>query len=201
MIGLTLIGVGEAMLVAAGLGNSPWTVLAQGLGLRTGVSIGTATFVIGVAVLLSWFVIRVRPGIGTIANVAITAYSINVALWILPQPHLLLARCVMVLLGIVCVGSGAVLYLSCSLGPGPRDGLMTGIHARTKWPVPRVRLAIEVSVLVCGWFLGGTVGVATLAYAVLVPKVLGVALAVIGTQFGARAAAPLVTCGARLGTD
>lgn len=184
VLGLTMIGFGEAFLVMAGFGNSPWTVFAQGLADRLGVSIGTSTFVVGVSVLLTWIALRVRPGIGTIANVIVTAYAIDFATEIVPQPHLAALRWLFVLLGPIFVGSGAVIYLTCRLGPGPRDGLMTGIHARSGWAVPRVRLCIELTVLLFGWLLGGTIGAATLIYALLVPKVVGVSLYIVGKYFG-----------------
>lgn len=177
--GLWLFGTGEAVLVDAGIGVSPWTVLAQGLAVRSGIGIGAATFVISAVVLLLWLPLRERPGLGTIANAVVIAASIGVTVPILATPREPLAQFASVLFGIALIGLGSALYLTAAMGPGPRDGLMTGLHRRTGLPVTPVRLSIEVSVLVVGWLLGGTVGLGTVMFALLVGPAVGYGLALV----------------------
>lgn len=177
--GLWLFGTGEAFLVDAGIGVSPWTVLAQGVGTRSGIGVGTATFLISVAVLLLWVPLRERPGLGTLSNAVIVALSLGVTVPLLPSPDAALGKLAFVLLGIGLIGVGSALYLTTAMGPGPRDGLMTGLHRHTGLPVTPVRLAIEVSVLVVGWLLGGTVGIGTVLFALLVGPAVGYGLALV----------------------
>ena len=173
IIGLWLFGTGEAMLVDATLGNAPWTVFAQGISVRTGIAIGLATFFTSVVVLLMWIPLRERPGLGTIANAIVIALALQVMIGVLPTPESLGWRLAQVLGGIALVGIGSGLYLTTNLGPGPRDGLMTGIHERTGIAVTPVRLSIEVVVLAVGWLLGGTVGVGTVLFALLIGPSVG----------------------------
>ena len=168
--GLVCFGFGEALIVDAGAGNSPWTVLAQGLSLRIGQGIGTASLAVSVLVLLLWVPLRERPGLGTILNAIIIGYALQLALPLLPHPHTLTRSIAQALLGILVVGLGSTMYITTNLGPGPRDGLMTALHARTGVRVARVRTAIEVVALAIGWTLGGTVGVATLLFALLIGR-------------------------------
>lgn len=154
--------------MASNLGNSPWTTLAQGVSLHTPLSIGVATQAIGFAVLLCWIPLRERPGLGTILNAIIIGVAIDVTLAYLPHEGPLAVRIGSVLLGIAVVGIGSGLYLTAALGPGPRDGLMTGLNARYGWPLSAVRTAIELTVTVAGFALGGRVGVGTLAFALLI---------------------------------
>jgi len=163
-----LFGTGEALLVAANLGNSPWTTFAQGVSLHTPLSIGVATQVISFAVLLCWIPLRERPGLGTILNAILIGVAIDATLAYLPHEGALAVRIGSVLLGIAVVGLGSGLYLTARLGPGPRDGLMTGLNARYGWPLAVVRTAIELTVTVVGFALGGRVGVGTLAFALLI---------------------------------
>jgi uncharacterized membrane protein YczE len=186
ILGLWLFGTGEAMLVDATLGNAPWTVFAQGLSLRTGLGIGVATFLTSVAVLLMWIPLRERPGLGTIANAVVIATALQVMIGVLPNPEGLGWRIGQVLAGIALVGIGSGLYLTTNLGPGPRDGLMTGIHLRTGIAVTPVRLGIEVAVLAVGWLLGGTVGVGTLLFAFLIGPSVGYGLRLVGWLAGAK---------------
>lgn len=186
VLGLWLFGTGEALLVDAALGNAPWTVFAQGLSLRTGIGIGLATFFTSVVVLLLWIPLRERPGLGTIANAVVIATALQVMSWVLPKPEGLGWRLLQVAIGIVLVGIGSGLYLTTNLGPGPRDGLMTGIHERTDIAVTPIRLSIEVVVLGAGWLLGGTVGIATLAFALLIGPSVGYGLRFVGWAAGAR---------------
>jgi uncharacterized protein len=166
--GLWLFGVGEAALVNARLGNTPWTVLAQGVSEHSALDIGGATILISVIVLLGWIPLRQQPGIGTVANVVVIGLSLDAMRGVLPQPDSLLARSVEVALGILAIGVASAFYLTANLGPGPRDGWMTGIHRRFGYPIASVRFSIEITVLLIGLALGGTVGVATVAFALLV---------------------------------
>ena len=173
VLGLWLFGTGEALLVVSELGNGPWTVLAQGLTVRTPVSIGTATFIISALVLLLWIPLKERPGLGTIANAVVIAIALQVGVAFIPHPDPLALRLIFVIAGIALIGLGSGLYLTTNLGPGPRDGWMTGIHLRFGWPVARVRLGIEVTVLVIGWLLGGTIGLGTVLFALFIGPSVG----------------------------
>ena len=181
VLGLWLFGTGEAMLVTATIGNGPWTVLAQGLTVRLPLTIGAATFLVSVVVLLLWIPLRERPGLGTIMNAIVIALALQVMVGVLPEMTgdsllSLIARVLMALMGIALIGLGSGIYLTTGLGPGPRDGWMTGIHQRTGWPVSAVRLGIEATVLVIGWLLGGTVGVGTVLFALLIGPAVGYGL-------------------------
>jgi uncharacterized membrane protein YczE len=155
-----------AMMVRAGLGLDPWDVFHQGLSLRTGLTIGAASAVVGAAVLLAWIPLRNRPGVGTVANVVVIAVSVDSALWLLPAPAGIVARIALLVAAVVLNAVSTVLYIGAGLGPGPRDGLMTGLVARTGRSVRLVRTTLEVTVLAVGWLLGGSVGVGTVVYAV-----------------------------------
>jgi uncharacterized membrane protein YczE len=165
LAGLSGYGVSMAMMVRAGLGLDPWDVFHQGLALRTGMTIGLASAVVGVAVLLAWIPLRNRPGIGTVANVIVIAVTVDLALWLMPTPTSLPVRIALMLTAVVLNAFSTVLYIGAGLGPGPRDGLMTGLVMRTGRSVRLVRTTIEVAVLTVGWLLGGTVGVGTVVYA------------------------------------
>lgn len=165
LVGLSGYGLSMAMMVRSGLGLDPWDVFHQGLALRTGMTIGLASAVVGVAVLLAWIPLRNRPGIGTIANVVVIAVTVDVALLLIPTPTSLAVRIALMLGAVVLNAFSTVLYIGAGLGPGPRDGLMTGLVVRTGRSVRLVRTTIEVSVLTVGWLLGGTVGVGTVLYA------------------------------------
>jgi hypothetical protein len=160
-----VFGIGDALLIAAGAGNSPWTVLAQGFSEISGWSIGVTTFLTSFAVLILWIPLRQTPGIGTILNAVIVSVAIELSLPYLPQPDSYSLQVVETVIGILLVGLGSGLYLIANLGPGPRDGLMTGMQRVTNLPVARVRTAIEITVVLCGWLLGGTVGLGTLLFA------------------------------------
>ncbi len=165
LVGLSIFGIGEALLVAAGAGVSPWTVLAQGLGTQTGMSIGWATFVVSVAVLLLWIPLKQIPGLGTVLNAIIISAVIELSLPYLPHPEQYLLQVSEAFLGVLCVGLGSGLYLTARLGPGPRDGLMTGLQQVTGFPIAWVRTSLEITAVTMGWLLGGTVGVGTLLFA------------------------------------
>lgn len=163
--GLVAYGFSMALMVEAGLGLDPWDVFHQGLAERTGMTIGMASAVVGVAVLLAWIPLRNRPGVGTIANVIVIAVTVDASLALLPTPSALPIRVAMMLGAVVLNALATVLYIGAGLGPGPRDGLMTGLVARTGRSVRLVRTAIEATVLTVGWLLGGTVGIGTIVYA------------------------------------
>jgi uncharacterized membrane protein YczE len=156
------------MLVASELGNSPWTVLAEGAAVQTSLGVGVATVAISFLVLLGWIPLRQRPGLGTIVNAVVIGVAIDASLAWLPEPSELLPRYGLVAGGIALVGIGSGLYLTCFLGPGPRDGLMTGLSRRTGLSLRVMRTGIEVSALTTGALLGGTVGIGTLAFALLI---------------------------------
>ena len=168
IVGLWLFGTGEALLVASHLGNTPWTVLAQGVSRHSSLSIGEATFAISVVVLLAWIPLRERPGFGTIANAVVIAVAIDVMLHALPAPSASAGRIAEVVAAIAAIGAGSGLYLTTLLGPGPRDGLMTGLARRLHAPIAVVRLSIELTVLVAGWALGGRVGLGTVVFALTI---------------------------------
>lgn len=178
--GLWIFGTGDALLVASELGNGPWTVLAEGVSLHTPLTIGIATLVIGVLVLAGWIPLRERPGLGTVCNVIVIGVAIDVMLRVLPPPEALITRSMALLGGVALVGLGSGLYLTARLGPGPRDGWMTGMHRRFGWPLSRVRLGIEVTVLAAGWLLGGTVGVGTVVFALLIGPAVALAVRLLG---------------------
>ena len=168
LTGLWAFGTGEALLVASHLGNTPWTVLAQGVSRHSPMSIGAATLAISAVVLLGWLPLREVPGLGTIANAVVIAVAIDVMLRLLPEPSAIAGRLGEVVAAIACIGLGSGLYLTTWLGPGPRDGWMTGIARRTGWPIAGVRLSIELTVLVAGYLLGGRVGIGTVAFALTI---------------------------------
>lgn len=167
VLGLAVFGVGISLQIDARLGNPPWDVFHEGVSLQTGVTIGRVIVLTGVALLVLWIPLRQRPGIGTILNALVIGTVADVALQVIPEPAALPTRGVMVAAGIVCVAVGSALYIGSGLGPGPRDGLMTGLAARGI-PVRVARTGIEVTVLVVGWLLGGRVGIGTVVFAVTI---------------------------------
>jgi uncharacterized protein len=166
--GLWLFGTGEACIVAAELGNSPWTVLAEGVSLNTPLGIGAATVLISFVVLCAWVPLRQQPGLGTVLNAIIVGVAIGVMLPVLPSSPSGATSWALLACGIGGVAVGGGLYLACRLGPGPRDGLMTGLHARTGHTLRLIRTLIEISALAGGFLLGGTVGIGTVAFALLI---------------------------------
>ncbi len=176
LIGLFLYGFSLAMMIRATLGVSPWDVLGQGGSLQTGIPFGFMTNIIGLIVLLLWIPLRQRPGIGTVLNVLLVGPSAEVGLALLDEPSPLWARILLFTGGLVLLAVASGLYIGARLGPGPRDGLMTGIHARFGLPIWLVRTAIEGTVLVLGWLLGGSVGLGTVAFALLIGPLINVTL-------------------------
>ena len=175
-VGLFLYGFAIAMMIRAALGISPWDVLSQGIVLHTGLNYAVVTNVVGALVLLLWIPIRQKPGLGTVANVLLIGPSIEVGLWMLPETSDLVPRILLLVGGLVLLAVATGLYIGARFGPGPRDGLMTGIHRRTGWPIWAVRTSIEVTVLSIGWLLGGNVGFGTLAFALLIGPMVNVTL-------------------------
>lgn len=164
--GLALYGASSALLIRSGLGLEPWNVLHEGLAERTGLSIGVVLTLVGAAVLLLWIPLRQRPGLGTVSNVLVIGAAMDATLAVVPDAHGLAVRISLMAAGIVLNGAATGLYIAARFGPGPRDGLMTGLNRRTGWSIRSVRTVVEITVVVTGFLLGGTVGVGTLLYAV-----------------------------------
>ena len=165
-LGLSLFGFGESLLIHSTIGVSPWTVLAEGLSLKLHWSIGFATFIVSVLVLSAWIFLKQKPGLGTLLNIIIIAGMIDLSLFLFDfSTNNFLLNVLTGILGVLFVGLGSGIYLIANLGPGPRDGLMTGLQRITKLPIAWVRASIEISVVILGWILGGTVGIGTLIFA------------------------------------
>ena len=165
LAGFALFGAAIAVMAQAGLGLGPWEAFHQGLSRQTGLALGTVSILVGIPVLALWWPIGVRPGIGTLLNIALVGTTTNLTLPLLPAPSGLPVRLAMMFAGVLAIGVASGIYLAADLGAGPRDGLMTGLHHRFGWPIFAVRTTIEVSVLIVGWLLGGTVGLGTLVFA------------------------------------
>lgn len=177
--GLTIFGIGEAFLVISSLGNSPWVVLSEGISINTILNIGESTFLVSVLVLLLWIPLKQRPGFGTIANIVVIAAAIEVGLFFIPAVESIFLKYFYVLFGIALVGAGSALYITCGLGTGPRDGLMTGLHYKSGVRVGRVRLGIEVVAASTGALLGGSLGIGTLLFALLIGQSVAISLGVV----------------------
>lgn len=188
LVGLFLYGIAIAMMVRAGVGLSPWDVLAQGISLTTGIPFGLVTNLVGLVVLAFWIPLRQRPGLGTVLNVLLIGPSAQLGLTVIPEFTVLWAQILLFAGGLLLLAVATGLYIGPRLGPGPRDGLMTGLHARTGKPIWMARTAIEVTVLVIGWFLGGDVGFGTLAFALLIGPLCTVTLPLFALRLPERAA-------------
>ena len=178
VVGLWIFGTGEAVLIAAGIGVSPWTVLAQGITEQTSFTVGEATFIVSVCVILLWVPLREIPGIGTILNAILIALSIDVMAPFIPEQENLPNAIVQSAFGVMMVGIGSALYLTANLGPGPRDGWMTGVQKKTNWPIGRVRVGIEIIVLSIGILLGGTFGLGTIMFALGIGPAVAISLGI-----------------------
>ena len=165
IFGLAIFGLGEGLLILSTTGNSPWSVLAEGISNTTSLSIGTATFFISVSVLFLWIFIKQKPGLGTIFNIIIIAGMIDITLNFFDAPSSLWMKYFLAIFSVLLVGLGSGIYLVANLGPGPRDGLMTGLTKLTNLPIALVRAFLEISAVLAGWYLGGTVGAGTLIFA------------------------------------
>ena len=177
--GLTIFGIGEAFLVISSLGNSPWVVLSEGISINTILNIGESTFLVSVLVLLLWIPLKQKPGFGTVANIVVIAAAIEVGLFFIPAVESIFLKYFYVLFGIALVGAGSALYITCGLGTGPRDGLMTGLHYKSGVRVGRVRLGIEVVAASTGALLGGSLGIGTLLFALLIGQSVAISLGVV----------------------
>ncbi len=176
LAGLAVFGAGLALIVRANLGLGPWDVLHQGLSRHTGIPIGTVSIPVGLLILLAWLPLGERPGWGTLLNVVMVGLVLDGMLLLLPEPGNGMMRVALLVAGIVVAGIGSGLYLSAQIGAGPRDGLMLGLARKTGWSIRMVRTLIELSALVVGWLLGGTVGIGTLAFAFGIGPIVQVAL-------------------------
>ena len=165
VLGLILFAIGETLLITANQGVSPWTVLAQGISLQTNLSIGVTTFIVSIFVLILWYPLSQKPGLGTILNIILISIVIDLTIPILPYPKLFLFQIIQSIIAVFIVGLGSGFYLTANLGPGPRDGLMTGLQNLTSQPIALIRTIIEVSAVGVGFYLGGIVGIGTLLFA------------------------------------
>ncbi len=164
-IGLGIFGLGEGLLIVSYTGASPWSVLAQGISLNVGFSIGVVTFFVSIFALSLWTFLDQKPGIGTILNIIIIAVMIDLSIAFFETPQNFIGQLVMAIVAVLLVGLGSGIYLIANLGPGPRDGLMTGLQKKTNLPIAVVRGFLEITVVSIGWYLGGTVGIGTLLFA------------------------------------
>ena len=165
VLGLSLFAIGETLLITANLGVSPWTVLAQGISFQTNLSIGITTFIVSLVVLILWYPLKQKPGLGTILNIILISIIIDLSTPILPYPKSFLFQIIQSILAVFLVGLGSGFYLTANLGPGPRDGLMTGLQNLTNQPIALIRTIIEISAVGIGFYLGGIVGIGTLLFA------------------------------------
>ncbi|GAA4227100.1 membrane protein [Actinomadura meridiana] len=188
-VGLAFYGLGIALQVSSGLGNDPWDVLHQGLSRRFGLSIGTWIIIMGALVMLAWIPLRQRPGIGTVSNVVLIGLFADLFLWLLPAPDALAARWAFLVVAVLVGGFATGCYIGAGLGPGPRDGLMTGLAAGGR-SIRVVRTGIELTVLAAGWLLGGTVGLGTVLYAVAIGPLTHVFLPVLTVKAPEEAVTP-----------
>ena len=177
--GLFFFGLGEAIIIGSGSGVSPWTVLAQGISIKTDLSVGTTTFLISIAILIFWIPLKQVPGIGTILNAIIIASTIDLTLPYLPQPNDTYLKLLQVCIGIFIVGLGSGIYLISNLGPGPRDGLMIGLQKQTGTSIPLIRTILELSAVVSGWLLGGVVGIGTVLFVFGIGPCVGIGLTLV----------------------
>jgi uncharacterized membrane protein YczE len=165
LAGLVAFGLGIALMAQAGLGLGPWEAFHQGIAAHTGLQLGTVSILLGIPILLLWWPLGERPGVGTLLNVALIGTSTNLGIAVIPLATGVAGQLAMMLAGVIVIGLGSGLYLAADLGPGPRDGLMTGVHHRFGWSIRRARTLIEIVVLLAGWGLGGTIGLGTVVFA------------------------------------
>ena len=182
-VGLIIFGLGEGLLIVSSSGASPWSVLAQGLFLNIGFSVGLITIFISIAVLLLWFPLKQKPGIGTILNALIIGLMIDACIRYVPTPENYFNQVLLGAIAVFTVGLGGGIYLVANLGPGPRDGLMIGLQKKTNLPIASVRAVLEITVMSIGWYLGGTVGVGTLLFAFGIGPCVALSLFLVGKIF------------------
>ena len=181
--GLTLFGLGEGLLIVSTAGASPWSVLAQGIYLNVGFSIGMITILISIAVLILWLPLNQKPGLGTILNALIIGLMIDICIKFVPTPENYISQLFLALAAVLTVGLGGGIYLVANLGAGPRDGLMIGLQQKTNLPIAAVRAFLEVTVMSIGWYLGGTVGIGTLLFAFGIGPAVALGLFIVGKIF------------------
>ena len=184
--GLTLFGLGEGLLLVSLTGASPWSVLAQGISLHIDLSIGVITFFISLVVIFLWIFLDQKPGMGTILNAVIIAFMIDLSINFVETPNNYFSQLLMAIISVLLVGLGSGFYLIANLGPGPRDGLMTGLQRKTNFPIATVRAFLEISVVLTGWYLGGTVGIGTLLFAFGVGPAVALGLYIVEKFFNSR---------------
>ena len=181
--GLSLFGIGEGLLLVSYTGASPWSVLAQGISLKINLSIGLITFFISLFVIFLWIFLNQKPGIGTILNAIIIALMIDLCLKYIPTPETFYIKIMLSISAVLLVGVGSGIYLVANLGPGPRDGLMTGLQKKTNLPIAAVRAFLEITVVSIGWYLGGTVGLGTVLFAFGIGPAVALSLFIVGRIF------------------
>jgi uncharacterized protein len=181
--GLVLFGLGEGLLIVSTAGASPWSVLAQGIYLNFGLSIGIITILISIGVLILWIPLNQKPGIGTILNALIIGLMIDICIKFVPIPENFIAQLIMAFIAVLTVGLGGGIYLVANLGAGPRDGLMIGLQKKTNLPIAAVRGTLEITVMSVGWYLGGTVGLGTLLFAFGIGPAVALSLYIVGKTF------------------
>ena len=181
--GLSLFGLGEGLLIVSNSGASPWSVLAQGISLNVNLSIGLITFIISITVLIFWIPLKQKPGIGTILNAFIIAIMIDLCIKFVPTPENYFYQIFLGIIAVLTVGLGGGIYLVANLGPGPRDGLMTGLQKKTNLPIAAVRAFLEITVVSIGWYLGGTVGIGTILFAFGIGPAVALGLFIVGRIF------------------
>jgi uncharacterized protein len=181
--GLALFGLGEGLLIVSAAGASPWSVLAQGIFLNVGFSVGIITIFISIVVLILWLPLNQKPGIGTILNALIIGVMIDVCIRFVPTPENYISQIFLAFLAVLTVGLGGGIYLVANLGAGPRDGLMIGLQKKTNLPIATVRATLEITVMSIGWYLGGTVGVGTLLFAFGIGPAVALSLYIVGKTF------------------
>ena len=178
-----MFGIGEGLLLVSYTGASPWSVLAQGISLKVNFSIGVITFFISIFVISLWIFLNQKPGIGTILNAVIIAAMIDVCLNYVSTPESFAAKMILAVSAVLLVGIGSGIYLVANLGPGPRDGLMTGLQKKTNFPIAAVRAFLEITVVSIGWYLGGTVGIGTILFAFGIGPAVALGLFIVGRIF------------------
>ena len=183
IFGLIIFGFGEGLLILSTTGNSPWSVLAEGISKNSKLSIGAATFLVSVSGLLLWIFLKQKPGLGTILNIIIISAMIDITLYFFDAPSSVWSKYLLSILSVMLVGIGSGIYLVANLGPGPRDGLMTGLTKITNLPIALVRACLEISVVIVGWYLGGTVGVGTLIFAFGIGPCVAFGLFIVNKSF------------------
>ena len=183
IFGLILFGIGETLLITASIGVSPWFVLHQGLSLVSGFSIGITTFIVSVIVLFLWIPIKQKPGLGTILNAILISVVVDITIFILPYPETLIFKIIQVIIAMFIIGIGSGFYLIANLGPGPRDGLMTGLQRKTKYSFTSIRTILEISAVLFGFLLGGVIGLGTVLYAIMVGPSVSLGFYVVGRLF------------------